>query len=169
MKKEINKRKQLNELEKSLEKKYAANKENEVYLENEDFADGKLSAYGYNRLKAECNYVSYKEDIEIFVPQKYSQNFKEMLEVMTVKELSYVKKDNRKARIIASALFLLGIICYLLGYYVFNTLPMLDDISIIATWGFIWAAIQKIFFERTHLTGTRLSLLHILSAKITVK
>jgi hypothetical protein len=88
----MSKRKQYNALEKALEQKYRAKRENEAVLSHEDFKDGKLTVFGYNHLKQQCDYIPYSEDIEIKIPKEYESGFRDTLESMGASELSRIKK-----------------------------------------------------------------------------
>jgi hypothetical protein len=68
---------QFKEIEKSLEQRIKNRQEKTVCLQGDDFKDGKLSLPGYNRIKQECEYISYKEEIEIEVSEEFEKNFKE--------------------------------------------------------------------------------------------
>jgi len=166
----INKRKQYAELEKTLEQKYKANRENEAVLSKEDFKDGKLTVFGYDRLKQQCDYIPYSEDIEIKIPKEYETGFKATLESMGANELSRIKKDRRETKITALALLFAGILFVVLGDILeFFRSGAFQNIIVIASWVFVWAAVEKLFFDRRVLKEKRQSLLQILSAKITVQ
>jgi hypothetical protein len=166
----MSKRKQYDEIEKVLEQKYKTKRENEAILSKDDFKDGKLSVVGYNHLKQQCDYIPYSEDIEIKIPKEYETNFKVTLESMGAVELSRIKKDRRDTRITALMLLFVGILFIIFG----NVLELFQgkyfqSIVVIISWVFIWAAVEKWFFDRRALKEKRLSLLQILSAKITAQ
>ncbi|MCL2555519.1 MAG: hypothetical protein FWE03_00675 [Firmicutes bacterium] len=154
-------------LEKKLLNKNKENKENEVVLEEADFKDEKLSWAGYNRLKNECEYIDYSDQIEIKIPQRYDADFKNCLENMAANELSKIKKDKIEARIKASILFFIGIIILTIGLVWINEANVVrQEFTLIISWVFIWAAAEKLFFDRRDLQNNRYNLLHILTAKI---
>ena len=166
----MSKRKQYNELEKALEQKYKAKRENEAVLSKEDFKDGKLTVFGYNHLKQQCDYIPFSEDIEIKIPKEYETGFKSTLESMGASELSRIRKDRRETKIVALMLLFTGILFVILG----NVLEVFQgsffqNIVVIVSWVFVWAAVEKGFFDRRDLVEKRVSLLQILSAKITVQ
>ena len=166
----MNKQKQYDDLEKALEQKYKTNRENEVVLSKEDFKDGKLTVFGYNHLKQQCDYIPYSEDIEIKIPREYGAGFKYVLEYMGANELSRIKKDRRETKLTALGLLFTGILLVMLG----NILEVFrgnffQSIIVIVSWVFVWAAVEKWFFDRKDLKEKRKSLLQILSAKITMQ
>jgi hypothetical protein len=155
------------EIERSLEQR-TMDGGSTVLLENDDFRDGKLTAYGYERLKRECLYIGYGTDIEIVVPRENEACFRGSLENMAAVELSRIKKD-RYGNMIKALLFLIiGAALFLLGA-AFRETTMFREITIVATWVFLWTAFEKLFFDRDDLRDRRLSLLHILSAGTVVR
>ncbi|MDR0492251.1 MAG: hypothetical protein LBH74_01230 [Nitrososphaerota archaeon] len=166
----MSKRKQYNALEKVLEQKYRAKRENEAVLSHEDFKDGKLTVFGYNHLKQQCDYIPYSEDIEIKIPKEYEADFRDTLESMGANELFRIKKDRRYTKITALVLLFAGILFVILGnileFFQSNTF---QNIVVIVSWVFVWAAVEKWFFDRGDLKEKRMSLLQILSAKITAQ
>ena len=166
----MSKQKQYDDLEKALEQKYKTNRENEVVLSKEDFKDGKLTVFGYDHLKQQCDYIPYSEDIEIKIPREYGAGFKYALEYMGANELSRIKKDRRETKLTALGLLFTGILLVMLG----NILEVFrgnffQSIIVIVSWVFVWAAVEKWFFDRKDLKEKRRSLLQILSAKITMQ
>ncbi|MCL2477520.1 hypothetical protein [Candidatus Bathycorpusculum sp.] len=166
----MSKRKQYDKLEKTLEQKYKSHRENEVVLSNEDFKNGKLTVFGYNHLKQQCDYIPYSEDIEIKIPKECESGFKDTLESMGANELSRIKKDRRDTKIAALVLLFTGILFVVLGNILeFFRGNFFQNIVVIVSWVFVWAAVEKWFFDRRALKEKRKSLLQILSAKITVQ
>jgi len=156
------------DLEKALMQKHKANRENEAVLTKEDFKGGKLTVAGYESLKQQCDYISYREDIVIKIPQENEAGFKATLESMGAVELRQMRKDRLDAKLMSAILLLVGIGLILLGNFVeFHRVPIFENIVIIASWVFVWAAVEKWFFDRRRLTDKRFSLLQILSAKVT--
>jgi len=158
-------KKQLRELEKQILESNNTRQENEVTLENSDFKDGKLSWSGFKRLRDECEYIDYEEDIEIKLPKQYMDGFKETLESMTTNELLHIRKDTIETRAKGALLFIIGVAILALGLSIESILR--QEIFMILSWVFVWAAAEKIFFDRQNLQDNRYNLLHILSAKIT--
>jgi len=111
----MSKRKQYNKLEKALEQKYKAKRENEAVLSKEDFKNGKLTVFGYNHLKQQCDYIPYSENIEIKIPKEYETCFKSTLESMGASELSRIRKDRRENKIVSLMLLFTGILFVMLG------------------------------------------------------
>jgi len=162
--------KRYRELEKALKEKYKNIRENEVTLDGDDFKKGKLTIEGYERLKNQCDYIPYSEEIEIIVPCEHEKGFRESLEFMAVHELSRIRQDRRDARVAAMVLMLGGIVTFLFGVLLEHAgRGLFEYIFVIASWVFVWAAVEKWFFDRKELHEKRRSLLQILSAKITVK
>jgi len=164
----VSKRKQYNELEKVLEQKYKTCRENEAVLSKDDFKDGKLTVFGYYHLKQQCDYISYREDIEIKIPKEFEAGFKDTLQSMGATELSRIRKDRRDTKITALMLLFTGILFVILGNVLeFFQGNAFQNVVVIISWVFVWAAVEKWFFDRRALKEKRQSLLQILSAKIT--
>jgi hypothetical protein len=158
--------KQFKKIESALEQKYKGKRENEVSLEKTDFKDGKLSVSGYTWLKQQCEYMGHKEDIEIRVPKEYAESFMDMLEYLAANELSCIKKDRRNIKITALGLLVTGVLWYLVRCYFAHAI-VIQEITLVATWVFVWSAVEKWFFDQNHLANRRHRLLQILCAKIT--
>ena len=168
--KRLLKRNKYRAIEKALTQKQKAKRENEAVLNNEDFKNGKLTAQGYEHLKQQCDYIPYREDIEIKIPKECETGFKDSLEPMAAVELSRIKKDRRDAQIASAILLLVGIGFVLLGNFIeFHKVRIFETVVIIASWVFVWAAVEKWFFDRRRLTDKKFSLLQILSAKVTAQ
>jgi len=161
----MRKRRQYVALEKQLLTKHSQKRDNEVVLEEADFKDGKLSYSGYSRLKGECEYVGYAEDIEIKVPQNYVDGFNFCLENMATNELSKIKKDKIETRIKALILLFVGAVILTIGLMVIEHIVR-QEFALIISWVFVWAASEKMFFDRKDLQNNRFNILHILSAKV---
>jgi hypothetical protein len=163
----INKIKQYRKIERALQQKYKDKQENEVSLEMADFKDGKLSVSGYTRLKQQCEYTGYGIDIEINIPKEHAVNFKETLESFAASELSCIRKDIRNNKRAAIGLLAIGVAWYLIRYYFAHDAIIVHEITLVATWVFVWAAVEKWFFDQHKLSNQRHRLLQILLAKIT--
>jgi len=170
--KEFSRNKQYRTLEKSLERKYKSRRENEIALTAEDFQDGKLTAMGYLRLKQQCDYIDESFDVEIKLPcdcKEYAENLKETLGFLGMRELAQVKRERRKNSMAALILLFGGILCFGLSYGVsLLDIIIVKDIIIIASWVFVWGAVEKQFFGSKDLRDKRLKILQTLSAKITI-
>lgn len=167
----LDKRQQYRELERSLEQRFRKEKENEVSLDREDFKDGKLTYFGFSRLKQQCEHISIREEIEITAPEEYADGLRDTLERMGAAELSLLKKERSATAAKSLALFLGGVFFIMMGF-LFETWDVpgiFRQIIAIASWVFVWAAVEKFFFDRTRLQAGRLRLLQILSARITAQ
>ena len=153
-------------IEKNLHKKIKDKRENEIVLYNSDFRDGKLSFAGYNRLKQECEYIDYSENIEIIVPKEYIDDFRETLENLVANEAAHFKKDMREIRIYSVLFLFVGTLWFILGSIF--TVPVIKEVTIVATWVFVWTALEKWFFEGNRLRKRKFNLYQILLAKLTV-
>jgi len=161
------KRKQFLEIEKQLLNKEKEKRENEVVLEEADFKDGKLSWAGYSRLKNECEYIEYSEDIEIRIPENYDKDFAGCLKEMAASELSKIKKDRLETRIKAAVLFFIGLVVLAIGLIRIDDERIVwQEFTLIISWVFVWAAAEKAFFDRRDLQNSRYNILHILTATI---
>ena len=158
---------QYRKMEKALEQKYKGSRDNKAALDKTDFINGILSVSGYTWLKQQCEYMSYGNDIEIEVPKEYAEGFKNRLECLVANELSYIKKDRRNIQITASILLAIGILWYFVRYYFAHTI-VVHEITLVATWVFVWAAVEKLFFDQNTLANRRHRLLQLLLSKITV-
>jgi len=161
-------RKKYLELEKQMEHKYRKVRENEVVLTEHDFKDGKLKPASFTRLKDESWYIPYEERIEIKLPESQKENFKESLELYSMREIYKVKADRREARIHAIILFFAGLAILAVGAVIniWVEVPVLSELVMIIAWVFVWAATDKWFFDRRDLREQRFTLLQLMSAKI---
>jgi hypothetical protein len=163
----MSKRKEFREIEKQLNDKFINLKENEVILREHDFENGKLTKSGYINLKQQSDYVSVHEDIIIRIPKVNVADFKDQLEYMATKELVRIKTDMRDANIFALTFFILGIILLSLPALIdFFKTQIVNEILLITSWFFVWAAVEKRFFEMSRLKNHRKNLLHILTSQI---
>ena len=154
-------------LERRLDRILKEKRENEIVLSNSDFIDGKLSFSGYNRLKQECEYIDYSENIEIIIPEKCADDFKKNLENMMSNEASHIKKDMREIRFKSILFLIIGVLWFTFGN-IFTVLTFVKEITVVATWVFVWSAVEMWFFDSNRLKKRKYNLLHILSAKITI-
>ncbi len=161
----MSKEKEFKEIIKRLKSKYIDLKENEVILREHDFDDGRLTRSGYISLKQQSDYISTYEDIEIRMPKEYISKFKVQLEFVATKELIRIKKDIRDANWFAAIFFTMGLLLLSLPAFieVFN-IKIVNDITIIFSWVFIWASVEKRFFELPKIKNRRTNILHILSS-----
>lgn len=159
-------KKQLKETEKRLKNKFIDLKHNEVILREEDFEDGILTKAGYIKLKQQSNYISINEVIEIRMPKAYLEEFRQTLEYSGTKEIIRIKSDIRDANIFALIFFSIGLFLISLPAYIdfFNT-KIINDILIVFSWVFMWAAVEKRFFGIPILKNRRTNILHILSSQ----
>ena len=165
----MKKLKQYWDMEKALEQKYRGMSKNVATLAESDFKDGKLDVCGYDRLKNQCDYIAFSEDITIKVPNEYSDWFKDSLEFLAVNELARIKRERRDTRIASIAFLLVGILFIGLSILLESLQRVLWlNIVIIVSWVFTWAAVEKWFFDRRSLRKKRRRILQILSAKILV-
>ncbi|MFA5560896.1 MAG: hypothetical protein WC964_03890 [Acholeplasmataceae bacterium] len=163
----MSRKKEFNELETKLRKKFVNIKENEVILREEDFEDGKLTKAGYVSLKLQSFYVPTHEFLEVKIPANYINGFKEQLEYVATKELIRIKADRKQANTMALILFLVGgSLLALPAFLLFFRTKVINEVIIITSWVFVWASIEKKFFETASLKGKRENILHILSSKI---
>ena len=154
-------------LERRLAKIIKEKHENEIVLSNSDFKDGKLSFAGYYRLKQECEYIDHSENIEIIIPKKYVDDFKKNLESMMANEALHIKKDIREIHFKSILFLLIGVLWFAFGN-IFTVLTYVKEITIVATWVFVWSAVEMLFFDSNRLKKRKYNLLHVLSAKITI-
>lgn len=157
-----------NDLEKSLIQKYKDFTGEKLYLSEDDFKNEKLTSGGYSRIKEECSHFEPKKEIEIQVPAEHQKDFKDNLEYFSARELIQIRKDIFSAQVQARALFFIGMIFLLVGYFV-SAGELFKEIIVIASWVFIWAAVEKMFFDTIYLRRTRVKILQMLSAKITAE
>jgi len=154
-------------LERRLAKIIKERQKNEIVLNNSDFKDSKLSFTGYNRLKQECKYIGYSQSIEIIIPKEYADGFTETLENMMANETSHIKKDMKEVNFKSIIFLLIGVLWFTLGN-IFEIPNVVKEVTIVATWVFVWAAVEGWFFDNEKLRNRKFMLLHILSAKITI-
>lgn len=163
----MSRNKEFKELEKSLKKKFVNMKENEVILRDTDFENGRLTKSGYISLKQQSDYISTNEDIEIRIPTAYSKGFKDQLEYVATKELIRIKADMKYVNISALIFFIVGVsLLSLPAFILFFKKALINELILIVSWVFTWAAVEKKFFEMYRLKNRRINVLHILSSKI---
>ena len=159
------------ELERVLEQELQAiTVDNEVSLCEEDFKDGKLSIFGYDHLKQLCEYVPHNEEILIKIPGEYEPNFESKLRFMGATDLRHIRQDRHKARMTAVPLLLIGIVFFVIGIFfeIFQR-GLFQGIFTIISWVFVWAAVEKWFFDTKALSNQRKKLLQVLSSKIVIE
>ena len=154
-------------VEKNLSDRLKEKRKNEIMLYNSDFKDGRLSFAGYNRLKQECEYIDYSENIEIVIPKEYMDDFKETLENWIANEAVHFKKSIREIHIYSIIFLLIGALWFTLGS-IFTIPAVMREVTIVATWVFVWTAVEKWFFEGDKLRKRKYNLYQILLAKLTV-
>jgi len=155
-------------LERRLDVKFKNIRENELVLTKDDFKDGKLLANSFERIKNECYYISYEDEVEIKMPQKFLGSFCDSFELMSHRELSKLYALRREAWLSALILILAGIALLIPMYFLIDVRAafILPEILLIASWVFVWAAVQKVFFDRWRLREQRFTLLQLLDAKV---
>jgi len=161
-------KKQYLELEERLEKKFKNVRENELILTKDDFKDGKLRSSSFTKLKDECWYIPYEDDVEIKLPKRFEAGFRDSLEFFSTREISKVKKDRNEDRVQAVILFLTGIAILAVAFvaYLAWDVMIVTELFTIISWVFIWAAVTKWFIDRRELRDQRFTLLQMLSARI---
>jgi len=157
------------QIENELKNKYQHLKENEIILRENDFDEGKLTKSGYISLKQQSDYISIHDPIEIRMPKKYLLAFKEQLELMATKELIRIKKDMKDARWFSAMFFTIGLLLLtipsLLSLIDVN-IRIINDLVTIISWVFVWASVEKGFFDMPQLKNRRINILHLLTSKI---
>ena len=118
-------------------------------------------------MKLQSDYIAVNEDVEIKVPKAYIKGFKEQLELMATKELLRIKSDMKDTNIIALILFISGVALLSLPaiFSIFKT-TIINEIILIVSWVFTWAAVEKKFFTMHSLKSKRQNILHILISQI---
>jgi len=167
-----NQKKQYLKLENELKHEFRNVHENELVLLKEDFKDGKLKSSAFARLKDECWYIPYEDEVVIKLPVEYAEKFNKTMRFLASRELSKIKKDRLEACFQGTILFTIGIL-------VLGTLAMtiffwdrlyeimfVTELFTIISWVFVWAAVSKFFIDRRENKDQRFTLLQMLSAKI---
>ena len=154
--------------EKKLEDEYEKQfKENVIYLNEENFINGRFSHEGYNHLKQNSDYIPSFEDVTIVVPEQYMNNFKSVLNNMSAVELSHIKKDLHSNLLKAGIFLVVGILIMIISaLYVADDYPIVQDILVIASWVFVWAAVEDLFFSRKQLVNRKYKILQIVTSKV---
>jgi len=164
-------KKQYLELERSLSNKCGKMiRHNELVLTSNDFEEGKLSSTSFVKLKDECWYIPYADEVVIKAPKGYGQGLMDSLEQYGYRELNKIKTERNENRIHALVIFLVGLAVLGIAFgieYLYN-IPILMEFFIIISWIFIWAAVHKLFFDNRSLKDMRFTILQLLSAKIEV-
>ncbi|MCL2522036.1 MAG: hypothetical protein FWE36_04160 [Erysipelotrichales bacterium] len=166
-------KKQYLKLEKELNHEFRNVHENELTLLDEDFKDdGKLKSSAFARLKDECWYIPYEDEVVIKLPAKYAKNFSKRVRFLASRELSKIKKDRLEACFHGAILFATGILVLgTLSISVFfldalSEIMFITELFTIFSWVFVWAAVSKFFIDRRETKDQRFTLLQMLSAKI---
>jgi len=166
-------------LENTLQQKFETLPENELTVVADDFksdehsvSQKKLRASAFNRLKEECWYIPYEEEVVLRVPIGMEIAFKASLEFRATRELSKLKKDRREdcvqsALLLAIGMLILGALA-LTGFLWegLSNLFFVTELITIASWAFIWAAVHKFFIDRIELSDARFTLLQLVSARV---
>lgn len=134
-------------------------------LYEDDFKDGKLTAAGYGNLKEQCKTTNNAAALEITVPVNYKENFTELVEPFAAREIVFLNKKIRQIKYIVCSLMLVAVIAFLLGEFVVKA-KIFNNITVVASWVFMWTAIEKWFFEKRELQIEKYKLLQIVSAEI---
>ncbi|MCL2847727.1 MAG: hypothetical protein FWE13_03135 [Firmicutes bacterium] len=160
------------ELEKRLEQQHRPLRENQLELTASDFKGGELKPSAFARLKEECWYIPYEEQVEIKLPATNIERFKECLDFLASRELSKLKKDRKEAFIHALVFFFVGIailgvlsLC-LLFWEAFAETTFLPELLTIISWAFVWASVTILFIDWKKRRDQRFTLLQLLSATI---
>jgi len=125
-------------------------------------------AGSFERIKNECYYIPYEDEVEIKMPQRFLGGFCESFELMSHRELSKLYSLRREAWLAAFAMILAGIALLIPMFFLIEVRAafIIPDLLMIASWVFVWAAVQKVFFDRWRLREQRFTLLQLLDAKI---
>ena len=144
-------------------------RENELFLEAEDFVGGHLKDGSFIRLKEECWYIPYHDKVVIKVPADLSKNLTEDLGFYGVRALSKLRNDRQSAFFQAIALFLVGLgVLGALAFfwdYIYGIVFLTEFITIIS-WVFIWSGVSKWFIENRDLQDKRYTILQLLCAEV---
>ena len=168
-------KKQYVQIENSLEQKFSGVRENELELGVADFKDGKLRQSSFMRLKEECWYIPYGEEVIIKLGEECEcckHGLTSSMEFFASRELSKIKKDRREARFYALAFFLVGVA--LLGALslalffseAFRETHFVPELTTIISWTFVWAAVTIFFIDFKKSRDQRFTLLQLLSARV---
>jgi len=161
---------QYKSLERSLLKKHREKQDGIITVKADDFKDDKLTLNGYQKLKTGCEFaISNNEELQIVVPERNIETFKDSLENIVAAELIHLSNKTKKSRVTALILLVVGLACYGLGHLFRADDNMVREVTIIAMSGFVWAAIQQWFFEVGKMHDKRKNLILMLTAKITAK
>jgi len=170
-----NLKKQYVNIEKSLEQKFSTTLENELELNMADFKEGKLRQSSFMRLKEECWYIPYGEEVVIKLGEgckECKSALTDSMEFFASRELSKIKKDRREARFYALVFFLVGVA--LLGALsltlffseAFRETHFVPELITIISWTFVWAAVTIFFIDFKKSRDQRFTLLQLLSARV---
>ena len=166
----MSKRKKFKKLENRLLKKNIVVNEHEVNLYADDFMDDTLSASGYYRIHRECKHLLKNDTLRIIVPAAYADGLRKALETYGSRELKHIRQERFDVRLAAFLLLFGGVGFLMLGVFLqkFSELALVNEVTVIASWVFVWAAVEKFFFEQKHLRDKRYLILQILTAEIAV-
>lgn len=136
-----------------------------VVLTSEDFKDNHLLPSAYLKIKDSVISTNLEQKLVIEIPAQANGNFKSDLENNIALELKAIHKQKQTIKIQAFVLLVIGVVWFI-ATQLLRKYEIINEIMVITTWVFVWAAVEKFFFERAALHGPRIRLLMLLDAEI---
>jgi len=155
-------KKEFKHLERTLINSYEK-KNDKIIVDNNDFDEDGLTIEGFSKIKQKLEYVSIDDTFDIVVSNKKDEVFRNSLIHYVSKELFIIKKQKDRINKFSIIFLLIGILV-MIFYYLFSKTYFLSELFIIISWVFIWAAVEKIFFEKAALKRNRIKLLILISS-----
>ena len=122
-----------------------------VVLTNEDFKDNHLVATGYLKIKDSIITTNLDQKLVIEIPSEESENFKSDLEHNVALELKSLQKQKHLIRVQALILLIVGVVWFIATQFL-RKYEIINEIMVITTWVFIWAAAEKFFSNKPRCT-----------------
>lgn len=109
------------------------------------------------------------EEIEIALELEYYLGFSDAFAKAVTKESYYLKGEEKRQTKIAVLMFGFGVLAMLLDGIFMKEQPTIIFVSLsIACWVFIWAAVEKYFFDVKMLEKRRLVLIQLTQASLAI-
>jgi len=129
------------------------------------FETSGLTPGGYACLKEQGRYMDPTRDVVIVIPEARQDGFLDTLKGYAMGEIVSIRKEERLILKLSLLLLIVGVF-FIAMSYVFSHTRFAQEVLVVASWVFLWMAVDKFCFERTGLRFKRLKLLQIVGAKI---
>lgn len=157
------------QLEEQLTTNYRHLRANEIVISPEDFKNGYLTNHAFTRLRDECWYIPYGDEVVIKAPTMAGTNIKEDLQFFSARALDKIKKDRMEVIRQSIGLFVVGLCMLTLLTLIFDAMYenvfVIEFVSILS-WVFVWSSVGMYFIDQRPIQDKRFTLLQLLSAQV---